>query len=219
MDTQLITAEYIYQSIKNDILSLKLAPGAKLSELTFAKKYGCTRPPVRYAFQRLGQSGYLEARPQVGTFVPEIDLEQAEKSRFIRESIDIYTLKQGLRASAFDEIISVQQQLIDRQAFTYLQKDYVTFNHLDVEFHSNFYHAIDKSYLIPYLGNDDVHYMRLRFLAIRDDINPMRTIVQHQEILNAIKLNCESQLEEAISDHLNNLYRIVNASLKDHYHI
>lgn len=218
MDTQLITAEYIYQSIKNDILSLKLAPGTKISELTFAGKYGCTRPPVRSAFQRLGQSGYLEARPQVGTFVPEIDLELAEQSRFIRESIEVYTLKQGLRTSAFDSIIPIQQELIDRQTLTYLHKDYVTFNHLDVEFHSNFYHAIDKAYLIPYLGNEDVHYMRLRFLAIRDDTNPMKTIVQHQEILNAIKQGCESHLEEAIEQHMNNLYRIVNTSLKQLYH-
>lgn len=223
MDTQPITAETIYDSIKSDILSLKLAPGAKLSEMAFAGIYGCTRTPVRTAFQRLCQAGYLEVKPQVGTFVPEIDPEHAEQCRFIRESIDLYTLKQGLRSSAFDAIIDTQQELIDRQALTYLRKDYIAFNHLDVEFHSGFYHAIGKSYLIPYLGDDDIHYMRLRFLAIRDDSNPMRTIVQHQDILNAIKQGSEAYLEKAVTVHLNNLYRIVGAVLKsvnppDSYH-
>lgn len=213
MAVEAITTEYIYQAVKADILNLTLSPGHKISEMNFAQKYGCTRGPIRYAFQRLSQSGYLDIKPQSGTFVPAIDMDHAEEVRFIRECIDLYALKQGMNDSAFDAIIDLQQNLIEQQTLNYLKKDYIAFNHLDVEFHSNFYHAIGKDYLIPYLGNEDIHYMRLRFLAIRDDINPMNTIVQHQDILNAIKQKSDTLLENAIGTHLNNLYRIVHTSL------
>ena len=64
----------IYDDIADAIITMKLVPGEKISEIESSKKYNVSRTPIRDVFKRLEDNGLLEIRSQSGTFVTKIDM-------------------------------------------------------------------------------------------------------------------------------------------------
>ena len=56
-------ANRLYDSLRNMIVRGQLAPGARIVETEVAERFGVSRTPVRAAFQRLEQEGYVSASP------------------------------------------------------------------------------------------------------------------------------------------------------------
>ncbi|MEL6920239.1 MAG: GntR family transcriptional regulator, partial [Pseudomonadota bacterium] len=46
------TADAVFDQLLDEIVSLSLTPGTKLSEVDVAKRFGVSRQPVRDAFNR-----------------------------------------------------------------------------------------------------------------------------------------------------------------------
>lgn len=51
--------DYIYQSLRKDIIGLLIAPGSKLSESKIAEELGVSRTPVRNALSHLTEEGLI----------------------------------------------------------------------------------------------------------------------------------------------------------------
>ncbi|MDW6062882.1 GntR family transcriptional regulator [Streptomyces sp. FXJ1.4098] len=51
-------SEAVYERLKGDIESLRLKPGAKLSEVQLGEELGASRTPVREAIRRLAAEGW-----------------------------------------------------------------------------------------------------------------------------------------------------------------
>ncbi|KKK71856.1 hypothetical protein LCGC14_2909720, partial [marine sediment metagenome] len=60
-----VVANHLYE----EITSLRLLPGAKISEAEIAARFGVSRQPVRDAFSRLENLDLLLIRPQKATEV------------------------------------------------------------------------------------------------------------------------------------------------------
>ncbi|MFE3117521.1 GntR family transcriptional regulator [Streptomyces niveus] len=56
-------SEAVYERLKQDIESLRLKPGAKLSEIQLGEELGASRTPVREAIRRLSREGLVEFVP------------------------------------------------------------------------------------------------------------------------------------------------------------
>lgn len=82
-------SDRILDALRRKILTLDLAPGAKLDELEIARAHGVSRTPAREAMLALAQEGLVSVRPQSGTFVALIDadaaLEAMEARRVLEE--------------------------------------------------------------------------------------------------------------------------------------
>ena len=83
-----IAVPQIYAELLAQIVSMRLEPGAALSESRIAENYGVSRTPVREAFKRLAEDGFLEVIPQVGTFVARIELQAIRDAHFVRETLE-----------------------------------------------------------------------------------------------------------------------------------
>lgn len=91
----------LYRDLRERIVSVALPPGLPLSEMRIAQGYGVSRTPVREAFKRLAEEGFLEVVPQVGTFVARIDLRRVHDSHFVRETLECRIVEQA--AARLDE--------------------------------------------------------------------------------------------------------------------
>ncbi len=80
--------QQIYEDLRERIVSVVLEPGAGLSEARIAEQYGVSRTPVREAFKRLAEDGFLDVIPQVGTYVARIDLGVVQGNLFVRETLE-----------------------------------------------------------------------------------------------------------------------------------
>ncbi|MPY55925.1 GntR family transcriptional regulator [Streptomyces spongiae] len=56
-------SEAVYERLKQDIESLRLKPGAKLSEIQLGEELGASRTPVREAIRRLSREGLVDFAP------------------------------------------------------------------------------------------------------------------------------------------------------------
>ena len=65
--------EHFYQDLKRQILTLKLAPGSSLAEVSLSKEYEISRTPLREIFQRLAGEGYIEIINNRGAMVSSMD--------------------------------------------------------------------------------------------------------------------------------------------------
>jgi DNA-binding GntR family transcriptional regulator len=83
-----VAVPQIYAHLRSQIVSIALEPGAWLSEARIAENYGVSRTPVREAFKRLAEDGFLEVVPQVGTFVARIDMQTVRDAHFVRETLE-----------------------------------------------------------------------------------------------------------------------------------
>jgi DNA-binding GntR family transcriptional regulator len=72
-------ARFAYETLRDDILSLELAPGQLLDETTFADRFGMSRSPVREAFIRLAGEGMVVTLANRSTIVAPIDLQSFPK--------------------------------------------------------------------------------------------------------------------------------------------
>lgn len=96
-----IAVPQIYDDLRSQIVSIALEPGVGLSEARIAEQYGVSRTPVREAFKRLAEDGFLEVVPQVGTFVSRIDLQIVHDAHFVRETLECRVVE--LAAARIDE--------------------------------------------------------------------------------------------------------------------
>ncbi|SDF39546.1 GntR family transcriptional regulator [Limimaricola pyoseonensis] len=65
-------SDLIAETLEQDILRGRFAPGTRLDETRLAKEHGVSRTPIREAFQRLSAAGLVEQVPRRGVFVREI---------------------------------------------------------------------------------------------------------------------------------------------------
>ena len=63
----------VYDVLRNEILDLKLAPGAPVDEAQLARRFDMSRTPIREALVRLAGDGLVENLPNRSTIVAPID--------------------------------------------------------------------------------------------------------------------------------------------------
>lgn len=64
----------VYEKVRDDILRLRLRPGADLDEATLEKAYGVSRTPVREALIRLASEDLITLLPNRGARVAPLDI-------------------------------------------------------------------------------------------------------------------------------------------------
>lgn len=80
VSTNTIPQNVVYQYLRNQILTMELCPGDKLSENKLSADMEVGRPLVRDALSQLSEEGYVVVYPQKGTEVARIDLERVRQA-------------------------------------------------------------------------------------------------------------------------------------------
>ncbi len=87
------TVDVVYDELYDEITTLKLLPGAKLSEADIARRFGVSRQPIRDAFNRLESKQLLWIRPQRATIVRGFSMAQIAHARFVRVAVELEVLR------------------------------------------------------------------------------------------------------------------------------
>jgi DNA-binding GntR family transcriptional regulator len=83
------TTDTVFERLHEEIMSLSLMPGTRISEAEVAARFGTSRQPVRDAFNRLEHIGFLNIRPQKATEVKLFSVQAIATSRIIREALEV----------------------------------------------------------------------------------------------------------------------------------
>lgn len=80
--------EQVYRSLKDAIITGRIAPGAWLYETALTQALGVSRTPLREAFNRLKGDGLIAVIPHRGAFVVELDDRDIDNLLEAREVIE-----------------------------------------------------------------------------------------------------------------------------------
>lgn len=207
------TSEIVYQSLKEDILHLVLAPGSAISEIEIATKYNVSRTPVRDAFKALESEDLIEVKPHIGTFVSYIDLNKVSDMIFMRECLEESVLKILANTCTQSQILKIrillkEQEGLINQAATLSPEEHNTlgthFLKMDNDFHSTLFKLSGKSNIWRFMNLYNAHYERFRTLINWSENNMLSTLyTQHCLMVDAIASKDLNTLSSLVSTHLN----------------
>ena len=138
------TAQYIFDTLKEEILTLELKPAEEITEADLCKRFDASRTPVRTAIQRLSDIDLVEIAPYQYTRVSLIDFSAACQMIFMRIVMESRILSDFID-KANDFLIEDLEHIIRKQDILlkgrFLAED---FYKLDAAFHSLFFKEMDS---------------------------------------------------------------------------
>lgn len=83
----LTLSEQLAQRIADDILTERIAPGARLKEVDLATRYGVSRASIREALRLLDKQGLVRIEPRRGARVTQLSADEVDDLYEIRASL------------------------------------------------------------------------------------------------------------------------------------
>ncbi len=209
------TRDFVYQTLKRQIVNWELEPGTKISEKEVADKLKVSRTPVREAFLKLAQEELLGVFPQSGTIISQVDLQLVEEGRFVREQIERAIVIEA--CSTLDE-----EQLFQLETNMTMQKlclekgSYHRLFELDEEFHRLLFECCNKVRTWNMIRQMNSHFDRLRILRLASNPDWDVVVSHHEAIFEHISNRDVEKAEEAITKHLK-LVNLEKEELKKRY--
>ena len=195
--------ELVFETLKQEILDLRLEPGRMLSENDICERFGVSRTPVRDAQRLLQQQGFEETIPYRGTYVTLLSLDNIKQMIYMRVAVETMVLRDFLQVQTPMVMEEIRHQIAKQQALI-LEKDFEPeqFYRMDAKMHSIWFAAVRRQKLWEMLQAQQLHYTRFRMLDFITETDFTRIIGEHQELFRLIEAGDERGLEAALKEHL-----------------
>lgn len=95
--------ERAYRALEEQIVTLKIAPGAIVSEAALSKRVGFGRTPIREAIQRLARERLVTIMPRRGLVVSEINIQTQLRLLEVRRELERLAARCAARRAAPEE--------------------------------------------------------------------------------------------------------------------
>ncbi len=187
-------SDQIYQELKGDILSLKLAPGTELKLQELADRLLVSKSPVRDALQQLKSEGLVDIWPQSGTRVSLIDLSQVEVERLLRTTLEQEAVRAFCRKPD-GRALTQMRFLIEEQRWAAGQNAYLQFLQLDDAFHQQIFVGCGLGRFWDIIQSQLGNYQRVRILSFEEPEVVPAVVESHKKLLQVLE---EQNLDEAL---------------------
>lgn len=177
--------ESIYNTLRTEILNLKLRPGMMISIRNICEEYNVGRTPARDALIQLSKESLITFLPQRGTMISKISYEKVKNERFIRTCVEENVMHEFLAISNITAITELELSL-DRQKKLAKSDDVRGFFAEDMHFHSIFYEYTNRIYCNDLLNSKLGNYNRFNLLSLMHLGIIRQVLVQHKQFLDAI---------------------------------
>ena len=179
------TVDDIFDHLHEEISSLNLRPGDKISEADVATRFGVSRQPVRDAFNRLANLDLLLIRPQRATEVRRFSMREIEKSRFVRAAVEKEVLRCAAKHCDANGAASLEAALEDQEK-TNKNMDVDRFGDLDYEFHKTLCEIGKVGFAFDVILAEKSKVDRLCKLSLSKGARLPELVADHRAIADAV---------------------------------
>lgn len=195
-------SEDLRNELEEQIISGRLAPGARLDEAEIASTFNVSRTPVREALKALTATGLVEVRGRQGVTVATITIPILLEMFEMMAALEGLCAKLAARRATLTEkanLRAIHARLVDALD----SRDPERFYAVNQEFHDALYDAAHTHFLAG-----QTRALRRRVAAYRRHVThqPGRmasTIGEHERILEAIERADAETAFRAASEHVN----------------
>ena len=206
--------DYALRTIKDNIVTMRLAPGCQISENELATEMGLSRTPVREALLELSKVKIVEIYPQRKSIVSLIDYDLVEESRFMRNLLECAVVQEACKMCTpwdlrrLEENVQIQAKYLDH----YYPEDLLK---LDKEFHGIIFDIARKSQIFALMQNIIIHYDRVRSIALAS-VKNQHIVEDHEQFIKIFSRGDTKAAERLMDEHLNR-YKIDPAEIRAAY--
>ena len=207
----------IYQQLRERIVSVELVPGTAMSESRIAESFGVSRTPVREAFKRLAEDGFLDVIPQVGTFVARIDLRAVRDNHFIRETLECRIVE--LCAVRMDGAArrALRANLAEQSA-ALTAHDPVAFFRADEALHVLLARTAGHENAWQVIHQAKSQLDRVRRLSLADPGRSRRRLKEHRAIVTSVAEGDAAGAVSAMREHLATIFEAIDNIATENAH-
>lgn len=200
---------HIQDAVRAAIVRLEFAPGEFIDKAGLCARFGVSRFPVSEALGRLADEGFVEVLPQRGTRVTRINLADCREAMFIRNALEIDTVREIAPRGDANLIAGLKQNLRDAER-AMKADDRVRFHELDIELHDLLFDALgfERVKSTVYAARAKLDRMRL---FVCTPARQLSTHAEHEKIVKGFVDRDSEAAVDAMKDHLNMVTRVLEA--------
>ena len=192
--------ERAYLLIRDQIVTLKLAPGSVIEEAKLRQELGLGRTPIREALQRLAHENLVSFVPHRGTFVSDINLTDLHRLTEVRTEMEGYAARLAAdRATTSDR---GQMQALMAELDTIDGADVHTLMRLDQRIHRLVYLTTRNQFLQAMLEEIFNLSLRIWFLGLDRGVRIKQAVEEHRQLLDAIVSRDAQRAESVMRQHV-----------------
>ncbi len=198
IDEPKLLSEDIAESIKAAIIKGKFKPGEKISEGDLAQSMGISRTPLREAFRKLENQGFIQIIPRKGAMVTEVSATEAQDLYEIKSTLE--GLAARLAAQRMTEKDLERLERINEELKGLIEhEDLEAFYRTHTRFHESFVKACGNSRLAVMISNLNDHFKRFGIVSLTLPGQYEQAIRQHEQIIAAFRRKDADAAEHAVT--------------------
>jgi DNA-binding GntR family transcriptional regulator len=179
-----LLADRAYVELRDQIVSLAIAPGAPINEESLGRELGLGRTPLREAIKRLALENLVAVYPRRGTFVTEINITDLAHISDVRGQLEghaAYRAAERLTPGQRDELDALVAEIeAGPEGAQQLME-------LDARIHRFIYRCAGNPYLRDTLERYLNLSLRIWYLVLGRLPRLFERVHEHQELLQAIR--------------------------------
>lgn len=182
-----------------------MKPGTPLSFAILKPQYNVSISPIRDALKRLESEGLVEIRPQSGTSVALIDFAKVSDERFRRLYLELGAVEAAFEKGITENLIASWESNLDNQHKAFEARDTETFMDLDDNMHRLLFEACGHESIFDSMKANSGNYHRIRMVSYLFDEILENALVQHGEILQALKEGSVEKVMKLEREHISKI--------------
>ena len=199
-----LIGDQVYAIIWQQIVTHKLLPGDKLSDLRLSEELGVSRTPVREALVRLAQDGIVRAESRRGFTVATFSRQDVDDAYDIRTALEVMAVRRAV-AHLTDDRIDVAQRALEEGSRLVTSGDpgaRELWLKVDRDFHRMISTASQNQRLLAMLDTLQAQIRAFHVYVTHTRPIQQRVIDQHQVILDALRKRDSAAAEQAMEQHV-----------------
>ena len=196
-------SDFIFDELRNEILSGNLKPGERLMEIKYASSLGVSRTPFREAVRKLEKEGLVTVLPRRGAHVSMLSVKDLCDVLDIRCALDMLAIEKFIENAKDADMLHLKG-LIDIFARATDSDNLQEQAASDVNFHEYIYtHTGNERLVQIYNGLKDQLY-RFRILYLKEVFEPSAVSAEHYKMLDAIRTKNVDEAKQMAQLHIQN---------------
>jgi DNA-binding GntR family transcriptional regulator len=193
----MLLRDNVYENLRSDILTCRLAPGDDMREQELAERYAVSRQPVREALLRLEREHLVTVQPRQGYRVNPISLADARDLLRFRLALEPACVAEAIENAPQDVLKALDQF----RGFAGDHEDFIAYNRA---FHSALAHASGNrrmaAALCDLIGQAD-RLVRVSVANVKGH-DPAQLVAEHVALIEAMQRRDARSAARIIKAHI-----------------
>ena len=214
MNEYLPLRDVVFNTLRQAILKGELAPGERLMEIQLAERLGVSRTPIREAIRKLELEGLVLMIPRKGAEVAKISEKSLRDVLEVRRSLEELAIElacQRMTPEAVEELEKKQEEF--KEAVE--QGNPMEIAETDEAYHDVIYKGTYNDRLVQMINNLREQMYRYRLEYIKDEDKRQILLLEHDNILRAVRQRKVQEAKEAMREHIDNQEITVSKNIKE----